>query len=258
MGYVVNKRRFKQSGPPKYKVTLTVYNNITHTGGDLVQTDLSGPMVPVTIIPNDTYKLNQGAGTYSGITVEVSGRNLIISGTPTANVSINFTASQNADVLTSTQKNFANWNPSLLNSFDGFSLKYGVSNTSVPWGISPRQASYKREGYYYLINNTQVPVNVPFQFSLTYKVDPKESSYNNDGCFIGISKSANNGQIRSGMVGSISISGTQTEYITKTFNVTRTSDQYFYLVISNSNYSKSSGNSYKGNIRVSQMTLRQV
>lgn len=257
MGYVVNKRRFKQSGPVEYTVIITINSHINHSGGNLIQT-VSGPITPITLSPEDTYRIDPKSVTYPGITITADGNNYIISGTPTANVGINFTASQNADVLTSTQKNFANWNPSLLNSSDGFSLKYGVSNTSVPWGISPRQASYKREGYYYLINNTQVPVNVPFQFSLTYKVDPKESSYNNDGCFIGISKSANNGQIRSGMVGSISISGTQTEYITKTFNVTRTSDQYFYLVISNSNYSKSSGNSYKGNIRVSQMTLRQV
>lgn len=255
MGYVVNKRRFKQSGPVEYTVIITINSHINHSGGNLIQT-VSGPITPITLSPEDTYRINPKSGTYPGITITADGNNYIISGTPTQNASIPFTTNQNTDILTSTQKNFANWTRSSTYT-NGFQRRNDAGSSLMSWQISPVQG-YKNEGYYYLIDNTQFPVNVPFQFSLTYKVDAKESGYNSDGCFIGISTSATSGQIRSHMLGSISISNTQTEtYLTQTFNVTRTSD-YCYLVVSNSNYTKNSGTPYRGKIRVSQMTLRQV
>lgn len=254
MGYVVNKRRFKPSGPSEYTVTLNVFSHITHTGGNLVQADLSGPMVPVTIIPDDTYKLNQGAGTYSGITVTVSGRNLVISGTPTANVTLSFTTSQNADILTSTQKNFANWTKSRSSSY-GFLFNTGVSNSYIPWRVKPVTGVTKNQGYYYDLSS--LPFDTPFQFSLTYKVETV-GSYSNSGCAIGISSTNLNGNISVSMLGDINIPTTQTNYITQTVNITRSSSvSNCYLVIINSNYN-SNYTEYQGKIYIQEMTLREI
>ena len=254
MGYVVNKRRFMQSGSSGYTVTIIIDSHIKHTGGDLVQSNLTGAMTPVTLSPKDTYRIDQLSGS-SGITVTASGNNYVISGTPTANVNLNFTTTQNADVLTSTQKNFANWTHSVpATNIDGFIISRG-STESIIWELQPRQSNVKNQGYYYQISSSQVPVNVPFMFSLTYCVDP---GVNNDGCKIGISTNNSNVSIGSSMVGSITISETQTEYITKTFKFTRTQNSDLYLVIVNSHYSLNYGSYYSGTIRIQEMTLRRV
>lgn len=238
-------------------VTIIIPATIEHLGGTLIQR-VTGSITSITLSPQDTYRIDQSSGTYNGISVTVNGNNRIISGTPTGNVILNFTTTQNPDILTSDQKNFANWVP-YTTYYAGFSFNNGVSSTSIPWSITTSSGT-KCEGYCYgtSISTSSLPLNTPFQLSITYKVDPAESSYNNTGCSIGISYTKDNGYIASSMIGSISISGTQTEYITVTQTITRTGfDTHAYLAIVNSNWSKNSG-SYQGKIYVSAMSLREI
>lgn len=236
-------------------VTIIIPATIEHSGGTLIQR-VTGSITSITLSPQDTYRIDQSSGTYNGISVTVNGNNRVISGTPTGNVILNFTATQNPDILTSDQKNFANWVP-YTTYYAGFDITNGVSSSAIPWRVLTSSGTHC-EGYCYgtSISTSTLPLNVPYQFSLTYKVDPAESGYNNTGCYIGLSATKNNGYIKSNMLGSISIAGTQTEYITSTVNITRTSGSV-WLAIVNSNWSKTTG-LYAGKIYIQEMTLREI
>ena len=156
--------------------------------------------------------------------------------------------------MTSTQKNFANWNKSSSSSY-GFLFLTGVSSSYIPWRVRPVTGLAKNQGYYYDLS--ALPFNTPFQFSLTYKVETV-SSFSNSGCSIGISTTNLNGVISNSMLGRITIPTTQTDYITQTFNITRLSSaSNCYLVIINSHYS-SEYTEYQGKIYIQEMTLRQI
>ena len=252
MHYNTTHQDFLNSGD--YTVTIVIPNSVDYSGGSLIQS-VYGPIAAVTLSPKATYRINQPSGS-SGITVTASGNDYIISGTPTANVTITCTTTQNADILTSSEKNFANWNASRPSASYGFLTTSGVSNSYIPWHVVPESYVYgKNEGYYYDLSS--LPIGTSYQLSLTYKV-AAQGSYSNAGCEVGISKSIVNDSIHLNMLGYITISGTQTEYITQTVNITRPSGaNNCYLVLIHQWYDSQS-TKYEGNIYVSEMTLRQI
>ena len=251
MGILYN--RYTPEKIVTYTVTITINNNITRTGGALVQTDLSGPMTAVTLSPKDTYRINPPSGS-SGITVTASGNNYVISGTPTADVTLSFTTTQNPDILTSTQKNIANWEVSRGGTY-GFIID---RNNPTQWHVDAASTlGLNNEGYY--CNISSLSSDATYQFSLTYKVAPR-GSYSNEGCVIGVTRSNVNHNIYQHRLGFITISGTQTEYITETVNFTNTSysgDWARYLAITNVSYSLTTRDG-AGTIYIQDMTLRQI
>ena len=255
MGFVVNKRRFQQSGPPEYTVTITIDNYINHTGGALVQTNLSGSMTAVTLSPKDTYRINQPSGS-SGITVTASGNNFIISGTPTADVTINCTTTRNPDLLTATQKNVANWTGSATST--SFGYQQDVSDTRINWQIKPTTGNVRQEGYRY---DTSLAIgtvpNGNYIFEIRYRIT--DLGYVDDGCKVGICSNRNNGSINNTFKCSIDILDTQTSYTTVSVPYTRSNSQNAYLAITNTKWTRTtSSETLRGRIYLNSISLREV
>jgi hypothetical protein len=252
MGILYN-RYDTSPAPQEYTVTITIDSYINHTGGALVQTNLSGPMTPVTISPQDTYRINQPSGS-SGITVAASGNNFIISGTPTADVTINCTTTRNPDLLTATQKNVANWTGS--NSSTSFGYQQDVSSTRINWEVNPRTGNVSQEGYRY--NTSLAMSTVPngnYIFEIRYRIT--DLSRPDDGCKVGICSNRNNGSINNTFKCSIDILDTQTTYTTVSVPYTRSNGQDAYLAITNVNW-QSNSTSRQGRIYLDSISLREV
>lgn len=237
-----------------YTVIISVDGNINHTGGDLVQSNLSGPMTPVTLSPKDTYRINQLSGG-SGITVTTSGNNYIISGTPTADVTISCTTTRNPDLLTDAQKNLSNWTPTLSTGYTSYGYTQEVSDTRINWRVSPANTA-RREGYIY---NTNLDINtVPdgdYIFEIRYRIT--DLGYKDDGCKIGICTSNRNEYINSTLKCYIDILDTQTSYINVSVPYTRSNNENAYLVITNTYWSQiSSSESRQGRIYLTSISLR--
>jgi len=251
MGFVVNKRRFQQSGPPEYTVTITIDSYINHTGGALVQTNLSGPMTAVTLSPKDTYRINQPSGS-SGITVTASGNNFIISGTPTADVTINCTTTQNPDLLTSTQKDVSNWTKTRNASYG---YQHSVSSTRINWNIPSASADVnKNEGYYIELPISQIPAG-NYIFEIRYRIT--DLSQLDTGCKIGISTSNYNGRVYFYFNCMIDILDTQTSYTNVSVPYTRSANDSAYLAITNYYYN-TTYTARQGRIYLDQIYLREV
>ena len=251
MGILYNRFTRDQS-ISSYTVIISVDGNINHTGGALVQSNLSGPMTPITLSPKDTYRIDQPSGG-SGITVTASGNNYIISGTPTADVTISCTTTRNPDLLTDAQKNLSNWTGTASTASYGY--KQSVSDTRINWSVSP-SASGKQEGYRY---NTSLDTNtVPagdYIFEIRYRIT--DLGYKDDGCRIGICYQNSNAHINSTFNCYIDILDTQTTYTTVSVPYTRSSGYSAYLAITNTywNNTTSSGN-IQGRIYLASISLR--
>lgn len=250
MGFVVNKRRFKPSGPPEYTVTITIDSYINHAGGALVQTNLSGSMIPVTLSPKDTYRINQPSGS-SGITVTASGNNYIISGTPTADVTINCTTTRNPDLLTSTQKDVANW----TTGDAPYGYHHSISSTRINWNIPSAASSYrKNEAYCIQLFGTYQPVG-DYVLEIRYRIT--DLSQLDDGCRVGICSNNSNGHVNSTFRCYIDILDTQTTYTTVSTTYTRSTSEIVYLAITN-RYWDSNNTSRQGRIYLDSISLREV
>ena len=252
MGYVVNKRRFQQSGPPEYTVTITIDSYINHTGGALVQTNLSGPMTAVTLSPKDTYRINQPSGG-SGITVTASGNNYVISGTPTADVTITCTTTRNPDLLTSTQKDVSNWTKTASSASYGY--QHSVSSTRINWNIPSALSSYsKNEAYYTTLFSSDAPLG-NYMLEIRYRIT--DLSQLDDGCRIGICFSNLKGSINNTFKCYIDILDTQTTYTTVSTKYTRSTYERVYLAITNQ-YWNANNASRQGRIYLDSISLREV
>lgn len=252
MGILYN-RFIRVLNTTSYTVIISVDGNINHTGGDLVQSHLSGPMTPITLSPKDTYRINQLSGE-SGITVTASGNNYIISGTPTADVTISCTTTRNPDLLTDAQKNLSNWTGTAPTASYGY--KQDVSDTRINWSVGYSTSTSKQEGYRY---NSSLDINtVPngdYIFEIRYKIT--DLGYIDDGCRIGICYSNSNGYINNTFNCYIDILDTQTEYITASVPYTRSDTYAAYLAITNTHwrYTSSSGR-IQGRIYITSISLR--
>lgn len=236
-----------------YTVIISVDGNINHTGGDLVQSNLSGPMTPVTISPKVTYRINQLSGG-SGITVTASGNNYIISGTPTADVTISCTTTRNPDLLTDAQKNLSNWTGSAPTA--SFGYKQDVSDTRINWSVGYSTSSSKQEGFCY--NSSLDKNTVPdgdYIFEIRYRIT--DLGYIDDGCRIGICYQKNNGSINATFNCYIDILDTQTSYTTVSVPYTRSGNYSAYLAITNTHWKDSTSSSrIQGRIYITSISLR--
>lgn len=235
---------------PEYTVTITIDSYINHTGGALVQTNLSGAMTPVTISPQDTYRINQPSGG-SGITVTASGNNYVISGTPTADVTITCTTTQNPDLLTSTQKDVSNWIKTAPTSSYGY--QQTVSDTRINWEVKYNSETQMNEAYYIELPISQVPAG-NYIFEIRYRI--VDLSQLDDYCRVGISSNSRNGYVNLNLTCKIDVLDTQTTYTNVSVSYTRSANKNAYLAITNSYWNKSS--SRKGRIYLDQIYLREV
>lgn len=252
MGYVVNKRRFKKSGSLGYTVTIIINNYITHTGGSLVQPSLSGPMIPVTLSPEATYRINQPTGG-SGITVTASGTSYIISGTPTADVTINCTTTRNADLLTAEQKDLSTWSKTFDSANYGY--RHTISSTRINWEIPYALSTYnKNAAYYKSLGFSQVPAG-NYIFEIRYRIT--DLSQLDDGCRVGITRSNLNNSVNYNFKCFIDILDTQTTYTYVSTPYTRDANEQAYLVITNQ-YWNENQQSRQGRIYLDQIYLREV
>lgn len=249
MGILYN-RYDTHPAPQEYTVTITIDSYINHTGGALVQANLSGPMTAVTLSPKDTYRINQPSGS-SGITVTASGNNFIISGTPTADVTINCTTTRNPDLLTSTQKDVSNWTKTAPSASYGY--QQSVSSTRINWEVKYNYESMLNKGYYIELPISQVPAG-NYIFEIRYRIT--DLSQLDDGCRVGISSSKSNAGQSMGFQCWIDILDTQTSYTNVSVSYTRSADQNAYLAITNINWNQSS--SRQGRIYLDQIYLREV
>ena len=256
MGILYN-RYYTNPAPQEYTVTITIDSYINHTGGALIQTDLSGPMTAVTLSPQDTYRINQPSGS-SGITVTASGNNYVISGTPTADVTIDCTTTRNPDLLTATQKAVANWKTTASASEIYRYCHTGMSSSStrINWIVDPVQltSAFKpNEAYYIELPASQVPVG-SYIFEIRYRiVDLGELD---DGCRVGISSSRYNEGVNNNFICKIDILDTQTTYTTVSVSYTRSANENAYLAITNQYWK--SNTSRQGRIYLDQIYLREV
>lgn len=252
MGFVVNKRRFKQSAPSQYSVTITINSNINHTGGALIQTNLSGPMTPVTLSPKDTYRINQPSGG-SGITVTASGNNFVISGTPIADVTINCTTTQNPDLLTATQKDISTWTKTWSSATHGYQQE--VSDTRINWNIPSTTLDDMNEAYYTTLYRSTVPTG-NYILEIRYRIT--DLSQLDTGCKIGISGSNYHGTVNRNFISSIDILDTQTTYTNVSVPFTRGADGVaVYLAITNQ-YWNLNNTLRQGRIYLASISLRAV
>ena len=253
MGYVTNKRRFKGSAPTEFTVTITVTTYINHSGGSLVQTNLSGPMTPVTLSPADTYRIDQPTGG-SGITVTADGNNFVISGTPTADVTIACTTTRNPDLFTSTQKDVSNWVKTRPSANYGY--LHSVSSTRINWQVNISSGSSLNEAYYIELPISQGPAG-NYIFEIRYRIT--DLSQLDDGCRIGISSSNSPGFVNNRFISYISILDTQTTYTNISVPYTRSANQTAYLAITNQKWSSTlSSDQRKGRIYLDSISLREV
>lgn len=240
------------SGGSGYTVAILTDNYITHTGGALTQTNLSGPMTSVTLSPTETYRINQPSGG-SGITVTANGNNYVISGTPTADVTITCTTTRNADLLTSTQKDVSTW------VADHPSATYGyiqtVSGKRIDWKVTAGSGSgiVRNTAYTTELPLTQIPAG-NYMFEIRYRIT--DLSQLDDDCRVGITTtygySANND-----FLCLVPILGTQTSYTTVSVPYTRDATHNAYLAISNT-YWNSSSTSRQGRIYLDSISLREA
>lgn len=252
MGILYNRFTRDQS-ISSYTVIISVDGNINHTGGALVQSNLSGSMTPITLSPKDTYRINQLSGE-SGITVTASGNNYIISGTPTADVTISCTTTRNPDLLTDAQKNLSNWTGTAPTASYGY--KQDVSDTRINWSVGYSTSSSKQEGYLYNSSlDKNIVSNGDYIFEISYRIT--DLGYIDDGCRIGICYSKNNAYINSSFQCYIPIQDTQTEYNTVSVPYTRSGTYAAYLAITNTHWrdSTSSGR-IQGRIYITSISLR--
>lgn len=251
MGFVVNKRRFKPSGSPEYTVTITIDSYINHTGGALVQTNLSGSMIPVTLSPKDTYRINQPSGS-SGITVTASGNNYVISGTPTADVTINCTTTRNPDLLTATQKDLTNW---IKTGGGSYGYQHSISSTRINWNIASASSSWaKNEAYYRGLFASTDPLGT-YILEIRYRIT--DLSQLDDGCRVGICSNNSNGHVNSTFRCYIDILDTQTSYTTVSTTYTRSTSEIVYLAITN-RYWDANNTSRQGRIYLDSISLREA
>lgn len=235
-----------------YSVTINIADSIDHTGGALIQTGLSGPMTPVTLSPQATYRINQPTGG-SGITVTASGNDYVISGTPTADVTINCTTTRNPDLLTAEQKDLSTW------SKTGGSTTYGyqhtISSTRINWNIPSATASQtKNEAYYKGLGFSQVPAG-NYIFEIRYRIT--DLSQLDTGCRVGICRNYLNSHVNSSLNCRIDILDTQTTYTYVSTPYTRAANEEAYLVITNQ-YWQEVQQSRQGRIYLDQIYLREV
>lgn len=241
--------------PQGYTVTITIDSYINHTGGALVQTNLSGSMTPVTISPQDTYRIDQPSGS-SGITITASGTSYIISGTPTADVTISCTTTRNSDLLTATQKSVANWTGSATGT--SFGYQQNVSDTRINWRIYPSTSSSRQEGYSYDTSLAMGTVpNGNYIFEIRYRIT--DLGYVDDGCKVGICSNNRNGSINNTFKCYIDILDTQTEYATISVPYTRSNGEYAYLAITNTKWTRTStSETLQGRIYLDSISLREA
>lgn len=238
------------SGGSGYTVAIITDNYITHTGGALTQINLSGPMTSVTLSPRETYRINQPSGG-SGITVTASGNNFVISGTPTADVTITCTTTRNADLLTSTQKDVSTW------VADHPSATYGylqtVSGTRIDWKVRAGSGVVKNTAYTAELPLTQIPAG-NYMFEFRYRIT--DLSQLDNYCRVGIT-SSNSYSANESFTCFVPILETQTSYTTVSVPYTREANYDAYLAISNSYWSSSSV--YRqGRIYLDSISLREV
>lgn len=251
MGILYN-RYDTHPAPQGYTVTITIDSYINHTGGALVQTNLSGSMTTVTLSPQDTYRINQPSGS-SGITVTASGNNYVISGTPTADVTINCTTTRNPDLLTATQKDLTNWTKTATSASYGY--QHSISSTRIDWNIPSAVASYaKNEAYYYDLFATSVPLGT-YILEIRYRIT--DLGYVDDGCKVGICSNRNNGSINNTFKCSIDILDTQTTYTTVSTTYTRSTSEIVYLAITNQ-YWQLNNTKRQGRIYLDSISLREI
>lgn len=251
MGILYN-RYDTYPAPQEYTVTITIDSYINHTGGALVQTNLSGPMTAVTLSPQDTYRINQPSGS-SGIVVTASGNNYVISGTPTADVTINCTTTRNPDLLTSTQKDLTNWTKTINSASNGY--QHTISGTRINWNIpSATSSNVKNEAYYIDLFNSSVPVG-DYILEIRYRIT--DLSQLDDGCRVGICSSYLNNYINSSFICYIDILDTQTAYTTVSTTYTRSTKELVHLAITNQ-YWNLINTKRQGRIYLDSISLREV
>lgn len=238
--------------PQGYTVTITIDSYINHTGGALVQTNLSGSMTPVTISPQDTYRIDQPSGS-SGITITASGTGYIISGTPTADVTISCTTTRNPDLLTATQKDLTNWAKTASSAYDGY--QQSVSSTRINWNI-PSATSYdiKNAAYYIMLFGDYRPVG-DYILEIRYRIT--DLSQLDDGCRVGICSNISNGYVNDTFKCYIDILDTQTTYTTVSTKYTRSTRQIVYLAITNQ-YWYLANTGRRGRIYLDSISLREA
>lgn len=253
MGILYN--RFDPNRPLGYTVNITINEHITHTGGSLVQTGLSGPMTPVTISPEETYRIIQPSGS-SGITVTADGNSYVISGTPTANVIINCDTTQNPDILSDSQKDIATWQRVTPTSINKGYLHTVSSNNSISWNIPWAMATdQKNEGYYTSITYNGIKPNKTYRLNVRYySVVPDTTAR----VRIVICLNSTVGYINYTSQCWITAEGTGGAIVDYGVNFTGKSGGYsYYLAITNSDW-----NVYQlaqsGYIRVYDISLREV
>ena len=238
--------------PQGYTVTITIDSYINHTGGALVQTNLSGSMTPVTISPQDTYRIDQPSGS-SGITITASGTSYIISGTPTADVTISCTTTRNPDLLTATQKDLTNWAKTASSASYGY--QQSVSSTRINWNIPSAPSSYsKNEAYYYGLFASGDPLGT-YILEIRYRIT--DLSQLDDGCRIGICSSYLNDNINDTFKCYIDILDTQTTYTTVSTTYTRSTRETVYLAITNQ-YWYLANTGRQGRIYLDSISLREA
>lgn len=247
MGILYN--RYAPEKITTYSVTITVNNHISHTGGSLVQSGLSGPMTPVTLSPEDTYRIDQPSGS-SGITVTASGNDFVISGTPTADVTINCTTTRNPDLLTATQKDLTNW---IKTSTSSYGYQHTISGTRINWQVIAAN-QLMNEAYYIELPVSQVPEG-NYIFEIRYRIT--DLSQLDDYCRVGISSSNTNIWVNTHFVCKIDILDTQTSYTYVSVPYTRSTNTNAYLAITNY-YWNSQSTSRQGRIYLDQIYLREV
>lgn len=250
MGILYN-RYDTNPAPQGYTVTITIDGNIDYSGGSLVQTNLFGPMATVTLSPKDTYRINQPSGS-SGITVTASGNNYVISGTPTADVTIACTTTRNPDLLTSTQKDLTNW---IKTGASVYGYQHSISSTRINWDIPSASSSYgKNEAYYINLLNSAYSIG-NYILEIRYRIT--DLSQLDDGCRIGICSANSNGSVNNSFKCYIDILDTQTTYTTVSTTYTRSTSEIVYLAITNQ-YWNAVSTGRQGRIYLDSISLREV
>lgn len=251
MGYVTNKSRLGSVQPAQgYTVAILTDDYITHTGGALIQTNLSGPMTSVTLSPRDSYRIAQPSGG-SGITVTASGNDFVISGTPTADVTINCTTTRTPDLLTATQKDVSNWIKTNLSADYGY--QHTVSDDRIDWTVSYVSGQYYNAAYYIELPISQVPAG-NYILQLRYRIT--DLSQIDDYCRIGITSSIANTYVNPDFTCVVPILDTQTTYTTVSVPYSRVGTEQAYLAITNSQWNMSTFR--KGRIYLAYISLRAV
>lgn len=249
MGILYN-RYASNSVNQGYTVAIITNNAITFSGGALIQQNLSGPMTSVTLSPRETYRINQPSGG-SGITVTASGNDYVISGTPTADVTITCTTTRNSDLLTATQKDVSNWVAD--HSAANFGYIQSVSDTRINWHIpSGSSQVIKNAAYTIELPITQVPAG-DYIFEIRYRIADLEQ--NDHGCRVGITTNNGYTYVNNNFVCVVPILDTQTTYTNVSVPYTRKSGEYAYLAITNANWNSSY--SFQGRIYLTSITLRE-